>query len=73
MIKYKCLSWNKTYSSRVNEESKKKLKGTSNFSNNYINKFILVLRKGAYPYEYMGDLEKFKETELLKKEKFYSN
>ena len=32
-----------------------------------------MLRKGAYPYEYMGDLEKFKETELLKKEKFYSN
>ena len=73
MIKYKCLSWNKTYSDRVNEESKNKLKCTFNFSNNDINKFILLLRKGAYPYEYMGELEKFKETELLKKEKFYSN
>ena len=34
---------------------------------------ILLLRKGVYPYEYMNDLEKFNETTLPKKEKFYSN
>ena len=43
------------------------------FSDNEINKFILLLRKGVYPYEYMGDLEKFNETKLPEKEELYSN
>ena len=38
-----------------------------------INKFILLLRKGVYPDEYMNDWEKFNETTLSEKEKFYSN
>ena len=32
-----------------------------------------MLRKGAYPYEYMDDLEKFNETSVSKKEDFYSH
>ena len=43
------------------------------FSYNEINKFILLLRKGVYPYEYMDDLEKFNETKLPEKEELYSN
>ena len=35
-----------------------------------INKFILLLRKGVYPYEYMDDWEKFIETSLFDKEAF---
>ena len=35
------------------------------------NKFILLLQKGVYPYEYMNDLEKFNETSLSEKEDFY--
>ena len=46
---------------------------TFKFSNHDINKFILLLRKGAYPYEYMVDWEKFDETTLPEKEEFYSN
>ena len=42
-------------------------------NNNDINKFILLLRKGVYPYEYMDDWEKFNETKLPEKEEFYSN
>ena len=38
------------------------------FFNNDINKFILLLRKAVYPYEYMDDLEKFNETTLPEKE-----
>ena len=34
---------------------------------------MLLLRKGAYPYEYMVDWEKFNETTLLDKEEFYSD
>ena len=33
----------------------------------------MLLRKGVYPYEYMDDWEKFNETTLPEKEKFYSN
>ena len=32
-----------------------------------INKFILLLRKGVYPDEYMNDWEKFNETTLSEK------
>ena len=72
-IKYKFLSCNKEYSKRLNEKLKKKFKNTFTFSKNDINQFILLLRKGVYPYEYVDDWEKFNETTLPEKEKFYSN
>ena len=37
------------------------------------NNFILPLRKGVYPYEYMNSWERFDETSLLDKEAFYSS
>ena len=43
------------------------------FSNHDHRKFILFLRKRDYPYEYMNNWEKFKETSLPKKEDFYVN
>ena len=55
----------------------KKLKerffNTYKFSNHDINKFILLLQKGVYPYEYMDDWEKFNEASLPEKEDFYSH
>ena len=72
-VKYKRLSWNKDYSNNFDEELKKKFKNIFKFSNNDINKFILLLRKGVYPYEYMDDWEKFNEKTLPKKEKLYNN
>ena len=44
-----------------------------NFSNNDISKFILLLRKGVYPYEYNDEWEKFNAASFPKKEKFYNN
>ena len=70
-IKYNCLSCNKEYSKKLNEELKNKFINMFKFSNNEINKFILQLRKVVYPYEYMDDWEKFNETTLP--EKFYCN
>ena len=43
-IKYNCLSRNKGYSNKIDEELKKRFKNTIKFSNNDINKFILLLK-----------------------------
>ena len=37
------------------------------------NKRQLLLKKGIYPYEYMDSFERFGETKLPEKEKFYSS
>ena len=44
LIRYECLSCNKDYSNNLNEKLKKKFKKIFQFSNNYINKFILLLK-----------------------------
>ena len=41
------------------------------FCNEDINKIILLLEKGVYPYEYMDSWERFDETSLPDKEAFY--
>ena len=51
----------------------KKFPSIYQFCNGDLNKFILLLRKGVYPYEYMDSWEKFDETTLPPKEAFYSN
>ena len=50
----------------------KKFSNISKFCNNDINKFVLLLRKGVYPYEYMDSWERFNETTLPNKKTFYS-
>ena len=45
LIKYKCLYCNEDYSKKFDEELKERFKNTFKFSNNYINKFILLLKK----------------------------
>ena len=42
------------------------------FCNGDLNKFVLLLRKGVYPYEYMDSWERFNETSLPPKKDFYS-
>ena len=43
------------------------------FSNNDINKFIFLLRRGVYSYKYKNEWEKWNKTSLPEKEKFHSN
>ena len=57
----------------LNEELKNKFENTFKFSSNGIDKFIFLLRRGVYPYEYTDDWEKFNETALPEKEKSYRN
>ena len=71
LIIQKCLSCNKCHLRKLNKKLKNKFKSTFQFSNNGINKFVLLLRKGVYPHECMDDW--FNETTLSEKEEFYRN
>ena len=42
------------------------------FCDGDINKFVLLLRKGVFPYEYMNSWERFAETSFPDKKYFYS-
>ena len=50
----------------------KKFPNIHQFCNGDINKFVLLLRKGVYPYEYMDSWERSDETSLPYKKSFYS-
>ena len=52
------------YEEKVDEKLKRQLFHTYKFSNHGNTKFILLLWKGVYPYEYMDDWKKFNETLL---------
>ena len=68
-----CYNCKQCYKKKINKELIKRFASTYNFCNNDLNKFILLLRKGVYPYEYMDNWERFNETSLPSKESFYSN
>ena len=69
----KCFNCNNYYKKKFNNDLIKKFENTYSFCNNDLNKFVLLLRKGVYPYEYMDSWEKFNEKSLPSKEDFYSN
>ena len=46
---------------------------TYKFCDNDLNKFLILLRKGVYPYEYMDEWNKFNQKVLPSKESFCSN
>ena len=50
----------------------KKFPNTYKVCNNDINKFILLLRKGVYPYQYINSWEGFNETTHPNKKYFQS-
>ena len=58
---------------KITEGLIEKFPGTYQFCNGNLNKFVLLLRKGVYPYEYMDSWEKFDENTLPPKKYFYSN
>ena len=64
---------NKSYQQKFDENLKEQLFNTYKFPNHDNNKFILLLPKDVYRYEYMCDWEKFNETSLPEKEDFYKH
>ena len=69
----RCFSCKKNYEKDFNKELIKRFANTYSFCSKDLNKFILLLRKGVYPYEYMDIRERFDETSLPGKESFYSS
>ena len=70
-LKYKCKECG-DISAKTIDELIEKFPRIYKFSDGNFNKFVLLLRKGVYPYEYMGSWERFNETSLPPKESFYS-
>ena len=70
---FRCFECKKNYKKDFNKELIKRFGNIYEFCNKDINKFILLLRKGVYPYEYMDSWERFDETSLPDKEAFYSS
>ena len=70
---FRCFSFKKNYEKDYNKELIKRFANTYKYCNNDLNRFIMLLRKGVYPYEYMDTWEKFDETSLPDKKSFYSS
>ena len=68
---FKYLDCDKNRNKDFNKELTNRFSNTYEFCNGDINKFVLLLRKGIYPYEYMNSWEGFNETSLPYKEDFY--
>ena len=69
----KCFNCNTYYKKKFNKDLIKRFRNTYIFFDNDINKFVLLLRKDVFPYEYVDNWEGFDETSLPNKEEFYSN
>ena len=59
----KCLRCNENYQHKFDEKLKKRFFHTYKFSNHDNNKFILLLQKGIYSYEYTDNWFKLPEKE----------
>ena len=70
---FRCFECKKNYKKDFDKELIKRFAYIYEFCNEDINKFILLLRKGVYPYECMDSWERFDETSLPDKEAFYSS
>ena len=70
---FRCFECKENYKKDFNKELIKRFANIKEFCNEDINKFILLLRKGVYPYEHMDSWERFDETSLPDKEAFYSS
>ena len=70
---FKCPKCNKNHNKDFNNDLINRFVSTYEFCDGDIHKFILLLRKGVYLYEYMDSWERFDETLLSNKEDFYSS
>ena len=69
-LHYKCKESKKRQLKTINGQSESFQ--IYQFCDGDINEFVLLLRKGVYPYEYMDSWKRFDETSLPDKKDFYS-
>ena len=72
-LTFECVDCKKEYKKDINNKLKERFSNVYEFCGYDMNKFITLLRKGVYPYEYMDEWNKLDEKELPVKESFYSN
>ena len=70
---FRCFNCKKIYKKEIKKELIKRFASTYKFCNNDLIKFVMLFRKGVYPYEYMDGWDKLNETSIPSKESFYSN
>ena len=70
-LNYICKKCKNKWTKLINEAIKK-FPHIYQFCNGDHNKFVLLLRKGVYPYEYIDNWKRFNETSLPPKEAFHS-
>ena len=70
---FSCFHCKKNLKKDFNKELIKRFANIYEFCNRYINIFVLLLRKGVDPYEYMDSWERFHEALLRKTKDFYSS
>ena len=70
---FKCIDCEKEYEKEFNKELVERFANTYKFCDNDLNKFLILLRKDVYPYEYTDEWNKFNEKVLPSKESFYSS
>ena len=70
---HKWIDFSKNYKLHFNKDLINRFGNTYEFYNKYFNKFILLLRKGIFPYKQMNSWKRFDETPLPNKEDFYSS
>ena len=70
---FRCFSCKKNNEKDFNKELIQRFANIYEFCNGDLNRFILLLRKGAYSYEYMDNWERFNEILVPNKEPFHSN
>ena len=70
---FKCIDCEKEYEKEFNNKLIERFANTYKFCDNDLDKFIMLLRKGVYPYEYMDGWSTFNEKIIPSKDSFYSN
>ena len=70
---FRCFECKKNYKKDFDNDLIKRFANIYEFCNEDIIKFILLLRKGVYPYEHKDSWEIFDDTSLPDEEAFYSD
>ena len=61
---FRCLKCKKNYKIDFDKEMSNKFSSVYDFCKGDINKFVLLLRKGVYPYECIDSWNRFNKTSL---------